>query len=415
MKRLPGMLLLFAAFFLWACGTWSDNSPTDSVLEYLPLDDSPYPYAGLPRLVIETKNFRQVLDKETKVPAYAQIYGEKAPESSIKNLTIKGRGNSSFVMSKYSYKIKFEKKESLFGMPKDKEWDLVANFRDKSMVRNYITYQLAGLLGDEYNPKCQFVELYINREYRGIFLLVEHVKVSENRVNISKGDSSFLFEQTSATSTDGVMFTSSLGYIFKYCSPKEPSSEAAELLENHIDEFEAFLKTPKVYKQENIARWIDIEDFIRYYWIQEFTKNLDGHRRSIFLTWESGDDAPIKMGPVWDFDLAFGNSRSDNSAPEQWLTRKYGWNRYLFKGSDYQSLVREYWKNNRPVFVSILDSIDSISRKLQKASRNEFKRWPVLENTYDMPFYESYGSYEEAVDTLKSWIERRIQWIDENL
>lgn len=412
-KLLLVISVLFFVFFCSSCGTWSDNASTDSESAYLPLNDSEYPYAGLPRLVIETDDFKQINNKETKVPAHLQFYGESGPSSQILSLTIKGRGNSSFVMTKYGYKIKLDEKVSMLGMPKDREWDLISNFRDKSMLQNYITYQLAGILGDEYFPKCKFIELYLNRQYQGIYLLVEHVKVSQNRVNIPKNDSSFLFEKTSETSSDGIMFTSSLGYIFKFCQPKEPNAHAKELLEGRINDFESFLQSRDIYNIDSIGQWIDIDDFIRYYWIQEFTKNIDGHRRSIFITWKKGE--PLKMGPVWDFDLGYGNSRDEKSIPDQWLIRKYGWNRFLFKNPEYEKQVRAFWKKNRPVFVATLDSIDSMSQKLAKASTNEFKKWPVLETDDGFPFFRKFNNYQEAVDSLKYWIEQRIQWIDENL
>ena len=416
-KLLSVFSILFFVFSTTCCGTWNDNSSTDSDSAYLPLDDSEYPYAGLPRLVIETENFRQINDKETKIPAHLQFYEESKPLTQILDLSIKGRGNSSFVMTKSGYKIKLAEKQSLLGMPKDKEWDLISNFRDKSMLQNYITYQLAGILKDEYYPKCKFIELYLNRQYQGIFLLVEHVKVSKNRVNISKNDSSFLFEKTSATSTDGTMFTSSLGYIFKFCQPKEPNTKSQKNLKNHIDDFEQFLQSPNIYKLNDIRKWIDIDDFIRYYWIQEFTKNVDGHRRSIFLTWEKTENAdePIKMGPVWDFDLGYGNSGDVKAGPEQWLIRNYGWDRFLFKNNEYKERVKEYWNTNRPTFVAILDSIDSMSQKLADASANEFKKWPVLENDESFPFFRKFSNYQEAVDTLKHWVKQRIRWIDENI
>ena len=418
MKRLFKKLLsIFSVLFLFlsvsSCSVWSDDSVTDSDESYLPLNDSEYPYAGLPRLVIETENFRQINDKETKIPAHLQFYDKSKPAGPIQELTIRGRGNSSFVMTKYGYKIKLAEKDSLLGMPKDKEWDLVSNFRDKSMLQNYITYQLAGILGDDYYPKCRFIELYLNRQYQGIYLLVEHIKVSTSRVNISKNDSSFLFEKTSETTTDGTLFTSSLGYIFKFCEPKEPSTHTKELLESHINDFEIFLQSKGIYNIDSIGQWIDIDDFIRYYWIQEFTKNIDGHRRSIFITWEKGES--LKMGPVWDFDLGYGNSRDEKSVPDQWLIRKYGWNRFLFKNPEYEKLVRAFWKKNRAAFVATLDSIDSMSQKLAKASTNEFKKWPVLETDDGFPFFRKFSNYEEAVDSLKYWIEQRIQWIDENL
>ena len=409
--RFPYFIILaFACVFLCNC-VWET---ADDIENYLPLDDSSYPYANIPRFVIETEHFAQILDKETKINANLQIYGPKEPISGLMELTIKGRGNSSFEMTKFGYKLKFIDKQSLFGMPKSREWDLVPNFRDKSHLRNHITYQLASILEDEYVPRNHFVELYINREYKGLFLLVEHIKVAKNRVNIPENDSSFLFEKTSPTSTDGTMLTSSMGYIFKFCSPKEPSQESASLLENHINDFERFLETEDIYKLDSIRSWIDVEDFVRYYWIQEFSKNLDGgFHRSIFFTWKKGD--VIKMGPVWDFDLGYGLNSYHKIPVEGWHVRIFGWHRYLFKNEDYRELIRNYWIENHRFFEDVLDSIESAKTRIAEAANNDFKRWRILQNDTDWPFIESYDSYEEAVDTLKSWIERRIQWIDENL
>ena len=121
------------------------------------------------------------------------------------------------------------------------------------------------------------------------------------------------------------------------------------------------------------------------------------------------------MGPVWDFDLGYGNSRDEKSVPDQWLIRKYGWNRFLFKNPEYEKQVKDFWKENRTAFVATLDSIDTMSQKLAKVSENEFKKWPVLETDNGFPFFRKFNNYQETVDTLKYWIEQRIQWIDENL
>ena len=111
------------------------------------MDDSEYPYAGIPRIVIETENNRQIRDRETEIPAKLQIWGEHSPESEIMELTIRGRGNSSWTsMPKKSYKIEFTNKQSIFGMPKDRDWALIANYADKTLIRNFIAYNLSASL-----------------------------------------------------------------------------------------------------------------------------------------------------------------------------------------------------------------------------------------------------------------------------
>ena len=119
------------------------NEP-ESNPEYLTIDDSEYPYADIPRLVIETEDFAQIRDRFTEIPAKLQIYGKDSPQNDILDLTIRGRGNSSFTgMPKPSYKIEFSKKQEMFGMPKDKDWALIANSADKTLLKNFITYKLA--------------------------------------------------------------------------------------------------------------------------------------------------------------------------------------------------------------------------------------------------------------------------------
>lgn len=397
---------IIICLLLWSC-VWNG---TESNPDFLPLDDSEYPYAELPRIVVETDDFSQIRDRETKIPAKFQIYGKSGPESNVLDLTVKGRGHSSFTMAKYSIKLKFNEAQSLFGMPADKEWDLVSNQRDKSMLRNYITYQLARILQDEYSPQCKFVELYLNREYMGVYLLVEHVKVAPHRVNLVKNDSSFLFEKTKDENDDDIIFESSLNYIFNIKYPKTPKQECINLLKTHVNEFENRLSNDSI----TLSDWIDIDDFVRYYWIQEFSKNIDGaFGRSIFITWQVNE--PFKMGPVWDFDLAYGIGNTRMMSSNDWYVRNQGWYQHLIKNNTFKSKVNQYWIDNRELFIDLADSIASASNLLKRASKNEFKRWPVLENDEIWPFVDSYSSYEATIDSLKFWTTRRIQWIDEHL
>ena len=110
------------------------NTKVDS----LSLDDWEYPYADIPRIVIETADFLEIRDRETELPAKLQIWGENYPESEVMNLTIRGRGNSSWTdMPKKSYKIEFINKQEMLGMPKDRDWALIANYADKTLMKNY--------------------------------------------------------------------------------------------------------------------------------------------------------------------------------------------------------------------------------------------------------------------------------------
>ena len=138
-------------------------------------DDKEYPYAGIPRVVIETEYRQAINDRETEIPAKLQIWGENESESEIMDLTIRGRGYSSWDMKKKGYKIKFQKKQRMFGLSRDKEWNLIANYADKSLLRNYITYKLQNhtpgwfnghyVHDDEITPFTDVDDINITRAY----------------------------------------------------------------------------------------------------------------------------------------------------------------------------------------------------------------------------------------------------------
>ena len=380
------------------------------------MDDSMYPYAGLPRIVIETKDYAGVRDRETEIPSRLQIYGEKVPESEVLELTVRGRGNSSFKMPKYGMKLEFDDKVSLFGMPKSKDWALVANFGDKTHLRNYMMMRLSEWLGATYTPKMQFVELYLNRNYMGLYLLTETVKVAKNRVNIEKNDTTFLVEKEDIKKYDPpYVITDDFQYIYHIKSPKEPSEESLQLLSDHLNSFENFLTHQYRYSRDEILKWIDLEDYLLFYWVQEYSKNEDGnYARSVFFTWTKGE--PIRFGPLWDFDLAFGNaSRERNQNPEDWYIRAYRLNRYIMNNSLVDSAASAYWRMHRDTFYELIDSIPVYRSIIEQAVENEYRRWPVMQNTENWALKDPYDSYDEAVETMVDWMKKRYQWIDREI
>ena len=374
-----------------------------------------YPYAGLPRLVIETEDFAGIRDRETEIPSHLQIYGEKAPESEVYELTVRGRGNSSFKMPKYGLKLEFKDKVKLFGMPKNRDWALIANYGDKTHLRNYMITRLSEWLGAKYTPRMQFVEVYLNRKYMGLYLLSETIKVAKNRVNIDENDTTFLVEKEDSKKFDPPYVQSDNGYYYHIKSPKNPSPETEQLLLDHINAFENFAMRPYRYNSDEIVDWIDLDDYLLFYWVHEFSKNEDGNfARSVHFTWKKGE--PIHFGPLWDFDLAFGNaSREQNKAPEEWYIRRYRLNYYLLQNSLIDSAAVDYWKEHRETFKELIDSVPLYRTIIDKAIENEYRRWPVMQNTENWALKDPYGSYDEAVETMIEWMNQRYRWIDNEI
>lgn len=404
--------LLFPLLLLLFCGcVW--ESPDENP-EFLPLDDSRYPYADVPRVVIETQDFREIRDRETKFPSRFQIYGESAPETEVYSLTVRGRGNSSFMMPKYGLKLEFDNKVSLLGMPENRDWALVANYGDKTHLRNFMITRISEWLMARYTPRCRYVELYLNRKYMGLYLLFETVKVGKQRVDIAKNDSSFLFEKESTKKQDSPFITTLMGHSFHIKNPRDLKPESADMLLEHLNEFEKFLKRGESTSGKKMEDWIDLNDFLLYYWVQEFSKNEDGNfGRSIFISWEK--DHPMRFGPLWDFDISLGNeSYKKNRGVEGWYITRH-WFRYIFQNPMVSAMSRDYWVLHRDLFRDLIDSVPLYVSNISRALENEYRRWPIMENTENWALKDPYKDYDEALDSLVLWMKARYKWINNEL
>lgn len=400
-------------------GNGGNGKAETSLKDYLLLDDAACPYTGVPRIVIETEKHRAIKDRETEIPAKLQIWDEKKPNSDIMELTIRGRGNSSWtVMPKKSYKVELKQGAKLLGMPKDKDWALIANYADKTLMKNYLAYRLADDIGMDYSPRCKFVDFCLNGEYQGVYLLTETIKVDKNRVNIPKNDKSYLVEFDEKYKADEqVIFSDVLvpSKPFQIHFPKNASDSVLNVLATHVQRFEKFLKTVDTASLREIESWIDVEAFAKHFWIQKFSKNPDAnYLTSVYFTWM--ENGAIKMGPVWDFDIAFagfGGYDPDFALSDGWRTKDDYWGEKLFSNKEFESAVGEYWEILRPSFEKSFFIIDSLYDVLRKPAEENFKRWDVLQKN-EKWLYKSVESYEEAVDYLREWIAERMKWIDEN-
>lgn len=397
----------------------STSELSSSSKESLSFDDEMFPYAGIPRIVIETVDMVDVVDRENEIPAKFQIFGEKDEESEILEMSIRGRGNSSWTaMPKKSYKIEFAAKKKLLGMPQNKDWALIANYADKTLMKNYLMYNAARELNSFYSPRCEFVELYLNRDFLGTYLLVETIKSGKNRVDFSKSTDAYIVEVDAKLRQGEQYFVSDVlndeGKVFKIHEPHNASDLLITQLSNHIREFETYLIGIEANADNQLGDWIDVDDMIKYMWIQEFTKNPDANfYTSVFFCWEKND--VIKMGPVWDFDLAFGGHYNESaSLPFDWRSAGY-WYEYMLKDCEFVNQRKRFWDENKLYFESIVDSVDVVYDMLKESADNNFRRWNVLESTENKFHPKSYHSYRDAVDDLKVWIKERLAWIDANL
>ena len=385
---------------------------------HLTFNDTEYPYAGLTRIVIETDSLYEIQDRETKIPAKMQIFEGKEPPSEIFELTIKGRGNSSWTdMPQKGYKLELQSKHPLLGMPENRDWALISSYGDKTLLKNLVTYKLSSWLNAGYSPRGEPVEVFLNREYRGIYLLVETLKPGNDRINwIDKENGVFAeFDKhpNDSTTKSKTIFLKESKKKIKIRSPKKISDSTANAL---LDQ----LKATTLYIQDttrqldSLRQVFDLEPYLLYYWVQEFSKNPDGaFVSSVHFTWEPG--GAIKMGPLWDFDLAYsGFKYMQAQDPHQWHTRIFFWNEKLFRNEAFLQAANSYWKEHRDVFAQVPDSIHAYGKMLESAAQNHFKRWPILGDTASWFQSHAYRTYSAAVDSLESWVRKRTRWIDKN-
>ena len=259
----------------------STNDTFNSTDSLYPIDTE-YPYAGIPRLVIKTDNFQPINNRDTKIPAKMQLWGESSPISEVINPTIKGRGNSSWLyMPQKSYKIELIQKHELLQMPPNRDWALISNYADKTLMKNYLAYHLSTKLKAFYSPRCEFIELFLNNNYLGVYLLTETIKIGAKRINIPQNNNSYIIEKTqNYQEKDQLIYSQtskedSNGVRFKVHYPQKASTEILTTIRDHIENFERHLMANKKGQDNHMDQWININEYTKYYWVQEISKNPD--------------------------------------------------------------------------------------------------------------------------------------------
>lgn len=375
-------------------------SSSSTVIDYLPLDDSEYPYAGIPRIVIETENYREVKDRETEIPAKLQIWGEKAPESEVMNLTIRGRGNSTWFYPKKPYAIKFEKKQAFLGMPKAKKWVMLANYRDRTLIRNAVALELARRTSFAWTPNGKFAEVFLNKKFIGNYYICEKIEVKKNRLELT--DNSYLLEFDKYYDEKFKFRTeyNNLPVNIKY--PKDLDSLQVNYIKQFIDSAEYVLQQSA--DDTTYLDYINQESFADYFTIYALSTNDElMHPKSVYMHKES--DGKLQAGPVWDFDYAtFDIEKKGLTNRNTVLFRQFS------RKSSFKRTFSQRWIANREYFSTIGSYIDSLSNYVKESNEQNIKLWPIKIDAHKIGDEEK--KFEEAIQMLKSFIQERINDMD---
>ena len=408
----------------------------------------------LPLMKIQTGN-QNIVD-EPKIPGSLQIYQEELLiEEHLIGIEIRGSSSQMFDKKSYGFETWDEMGEdlnaSLGGFPEEEDWILYGPYSDKSLVRNVLIYELSNNMG-QYASKTKFYELEINGVFQGIYVLMEKIKRDRNRVDISKnkveditggyiikidkptGDGDWYDENIAFASqynTTGLLVdTGNINFLYEYPKADDVSDEQKKYIQDYIHLFETALISEDFESIENGYRqFIDLDSFIDFFILNEFSKNPDGFRLSTYLHKEKG--GKLKMGPIWDFNLAFGNvNYCDGDSPYGWAHRfndicsgdnwqvPFWWNRFL-DDPEYVSLLKERWAILRSEILSS-DTVSGRLRELQdnlkgsSAIDKNFGKWLIL-GKYIWPNKFIGDSYDSEINYLEEWINERFDWLDQNI
>lgn len=348
--------------------------------------------------------------------------------SAEKTVEIKGRGNNSWKMPKRSYQIRFDEKESLFGMEPAKKWVLLANYADASLMRNRLMLDLAGELMD-YVPDSQYVDLYVDGNYLGNYLLCEKIEIGTGRVELTDRESLLVeldnyyyweSEDRFQSSVSGSWFILKDSVADDLDQADSIAEKAFAGLEDDINRFEELLYTEEK-DWDAISSMIDVESFISYYFLEEFAENSDSCRTSIYL-YRDGPDDTLHMGPVWDFDKAVGYSKRQKyggdpeadyvSRIEDYMgtDRNTTWFTELFQIPEFQEAACSIYEEKiEAIFLSAGERIDAYSEEIRQSAAMNSEIWDIsdIPVNCDHEPYE-YTCWEESVEGLRQWVEERV-------
>ena len=394
-----------------------------------------YPASGLPIVKIKTNQVvGPAMDKDSYVEGSLEIIGEGNFEGLEETtMKIKGRGNSTWwictdasagaVVGKCPYQVKFGDKKSILGMPEDKKWVLLAEKSDKSMIRNKIARYMGELSDLEYTPNAEYIELFINEDYQGTYLIGQKVEESKNRVNI--GDEGYLIEiDTDANNRidpDDIIFKPAIWSsihtdgVFNIKDPNiDYGSDEFYFIENYINDFESVLYSNNFNDPDSgYESYIDVDSLIDWFLINEIAKSVDARwYSSIYFSYIPGKK--IKMGPIWDFDLSYGNlNYSDAQYTSDFYIKQNNWIDRLFLDEVFVEKVKIRYSYYYSKLGDIKNKIDEFAKYIDKSQKANFERWDILGvYVWPNPVYDL--TYEQEVNRLENWIEERMNWLNSN-
>lgn len=356
------------------------------------------------------------------------------------DMNIKGRGNTTWGLPKKPYQIKLSSKQNILGMGKHKTWVILANDGDRSLIRNKLAYDLADELGMSYSPQCEFVDVFMNGEYKGNYLLSEKTEVGTNRVEIQDLEDDeatyedwvtggYLLEYDRLAYSEATMIRGgSTGMPITVKSPEVATAEQKSYIQTFVNDMEAAICSADGYnsKGKYYTDYIDAESMCKLNWVNEIFKNGDYFYGSTYFYKDVGADSLMYAGPVWDFDITLANACANAGAgtaerqanlanPQGWWVRTVadGFGKMMFQHQDFIELNQKvYQEEVQPLLSKLAERAQEEADFIRESADMNFIVWDVLKNGHTWSTPNTATTYQGEVDFVKNYLSVRSDWID---
>lgn len=383
---------------------------------------------NLPTIYINTYDNMPVTSKEIYSYAVMHYVDEQDKVTVYDSLQIRGRGNSTWRLSKKPYRIKFKEKEKFLGKgyAKAKSWTLLANAGDKTLMRNAVTSAMGEFAKLKFNPAYKFVDLVLNNVYLGNYQISDQVEVRPHRVDITEQD---LPLQDSSNVSGGYLLevdgfmdgnwfntpTYTVPVRIHYPDEEDIVWRQNNYIHNYMRNFEAVLSSDKYAdKDKGYRAWIDSVSLANWYIATEISGNIDGFYSTYF--YKDCNDTLLYWGPLWDYDIAYANDTRLGDTRYQMMTDVgYGqtklWINRMWTDKWFQRLI-----NRR--FQELIDGglenrmyqvIDSLQNLLSNSQQLNYNKWGIRTRAYHEVVL--FSSYDQYVADLKDYISKHISYL----
>jgi hypothetical protein len=423
---------------------------------------------NLPLIVINT-NGRTIVD-EPKITAKMKIIHNAPSRRNYATdpgniydgyVGIEIRGHYSAILPQKPYG--FETRDSLgnnlsvpiLNMPPENDWILLANYNDKTFMRNTLAFDLFAGMG-HYQPHTRLCEVIVNNEYQGIYVLTEKIKRDRNRVDISEltpSDTSGIdvtggyiveINYPDGSGSDGWQSkyeaidcpgTRRYPYfVYRYPKPGDIAPQQKQYIQGFIDTIDSVLRSPKwADPVEGYRAYLDVPSFVDYFIVGEVSRNVDTYKKSAFFYKDKTDvDGRLHAGPVWDFDWAWKNidecvvNAIDGSGWTFDISRVCrsrpvppGWMVKLLQDTTFANQLHTRYSLLRKTILSgefLYHYADSIRALVSEAQVRHYQKWPILGKNVGAPEVDAQpATYDGEIAKFKNWISTRLTWLDANM